>query len=388
MKKIAYISVPHFADCDVPLIHHLQQKEDILYLIKVGDDTKKFTLLNIDELKKYGGVVPALEYQGLDALARQIDLSKTYIVNMPGTKIYSPSSILAIIRLTIFLLKKKVDIVHITSPLNLCELCLYILRKHMLLTVHDPLSHSSNNDTRNKIHRGLAFKLISHFLILNQSQRDEFIHKYRLEKKKVYSSRLSIYTHLQTTEPTYPHHEGYVLFFGSISSYKGVDILCEAMKEVHNKHPKAKLLIAGKGKLYFDIAPYIQDGFVELHNRYISDEELAGFIRKAAFVVCPYIDATQSGVIMSAFALNTPVIATNVGGLPEMVVNERHGFIVPPKDKHALSKAIEDLLTDGNLLEQMRKNIADDYAKGSRSWESIANGISHIYQQMSSIQSS
>ena len=252
----------------------------------------------------------------------------------------------------------------------------------MLLTVHDPLSHSSNNDIRNKTHRGLAFKLISHFLLLNKSQSELFIKKYHLEKKHVYNSQLSIYTHLLSTVPVYPNNQGYILFFGSISSYKGVDILCEAMKDVHEHHPEAKLIIAGKGKIYFDITPYSDTGFVEIHNRYISDEELAGFIRNAAFVVCPYIDATQSGVIMSSFALNTPVIATNVGGLPEMVINGRHGIIVPPKDSKALSNAINILLSDSGLLDQMRRNINEDYSCGNRSWGSIADGISHIYQQM------
>ena len=382
MKKIAYISVPHFADCDAPLIHHLQEKDDIIYIIKVSDDTKKYTLLNIDRLKKHGSVVPATEYKGMEAIGKFVDLSKTFIVNMPSTKNYSPSSIWAIFKLLLFLLKRHVDVVHITSPLNLGELCLYFLRKRMLLTVHDPLSHSSNNDLRNKIHRGLAFRLLSHFLILNQSQRAAFISNYHLEKKHIYNSRLSIYTHLLSTTPQYPTSQGYVLFFGSISSYKGIDVLCEAMKKVHASRPDAKLIIAGKGTIYFDVSTYMEAGFLELHNRYITTEELVGFIKKAAFVVCPYIDATQSGVIMSAFALNTPVIATNVGGLSEMVADGRHGLIVPPKDSKALSQAIETLLTDTELLEQMRKNIAEDYTNGSRSWDTISKGISHIYSQI------
>ncbi|MBR5730206.1 MAG: glycosyltransferase family 4 protein [Prevotella sp.] len=382
MKKIAYISVPHFADCDAPLIHHLQEKDDIIYLIKVSDDTKKYTLLNIDRLKKHGSVVPATEYKGMEAIGKFVDLSKTFIVNMPSTKNYSPSNIWVIFKLLLFLLKRHVDVVHITSPLNLGELCLYFLRKRMLLTVHDPLSHSSNNDLRNKIHRGLAFRLLSHFLILNQSQRAAFISNYHLEKKHVYNSQLSIYTHLLSTTPHYPTSQGYVLFFGSISSYKGIDVLCEAMKKVHASRPDAKLIIAGKGTIYFDITPYMEAGFLELHNRYITTEELVGFIRNAAFVVCPYIDATQSGVIMSAFALNTPVIATNVGGLSEMVADGRHGLIIPPKDSEALSQAIETLFTDTELFEKMRKNIAEDYTHGSRSWDSISKGISHIYSQI------
>jgi glycosyltransferase involved in cell wall biosynthesis len=65
-----------------------------------------------------------------------------------------------------------------------------------------------------------------------------------------------------------------------------------------------------------------------------------------------------------------------------MVTDGRHGLIVPPKDSKALSQAIETLLTDTSLLEKMRKNIAEDYIQGNRSWETISKGISHVYSQI------
>jgi glycosyltransferase involved in cell wall biosynthesis len=143
--------------------------------------------------------------------------------------------------------------------------------------------------------------------------------------------------------------------------------------------PDEKLVVAGSGKMYFDAEPYIDEGLLELHNRYLSDAELAGFITNALFVVCPYIDATQSGVIMSTFALGKPVIATATGGLPEMVKDGRHGFIVPPKDSQALAKAIEKLLSDRQLLSQMRENIMADYHQGKFSWHDIADQYASVY---------
>lgn len=107
---------------------------------------------------------------------------------------------------------------------------------------------------------------------------------------------------------------------------------------------------------------------------------MVGLIKKAQFVVCPYIDATQSGVIMSSFALNKPVIATHTGGLPEMVIDKRYGLIIPPKDEIALANAISTLWNDKSLLSALATNIENDYKRGRNSWLSIAKDINNIYE--------
>lgn len=379
-KSIAYISVPDFADCDLPLIGQLQQQVPLVYLLKVRPYSKQRTLLNIARLKPKGGVYPAAEFEGLEEVARQVDLNSVYVVNLPGKKEYSWQNLRAVWLLAKFLKRRQAGIVHLTSPLSLGEMLLYWFRRRTIITMHDPFDHSSNVSLRSRLHRFFAFRLLSRFIVLNEAQRDDFISAYHLEKKKVYNSRLSIYTHLLATVPVLPPSQGYVLFVGSIAPHKGVDILCEAMLHVHRLQPGARLLVAGSGTLYFDTAPYEQAGFLELHHRYLSNSELAGFIARAAIVVCPYRDATQSGVVMSAFALAKPVVATSVGGLQEMVAHDRHGLIVPPGDVDALAVAIASLLQQPGRLEQMSRNIRADYQQGDRSWQHIAQGMKRIYE--------
>ena len=151
------------------------------------------------------------------------------------------------------------------------------------------------------------------------------------------------------------------------------------MRQVHKAYPDVKLVVAGSGKLYFDTQPYVDEGLLQVHNRYLSNAELVSFITNARCVVCPYIDATQSGVIMSAFAFGKPVIATSVGALPEMVEDGRHGLIVPPKDSDALAMAICCLCDSPAMLKQMHDNILADYQSGERSWNSIAKKYVDIY---------
>ena len=95
----------------------------------------------------------------------------------------------------------------------------------------------------------------------------------------------------------------------------------------------------------------------------------------------PYTDATQSGVVYSSFALNTPVIATNVGGLPEMIDDGKTGIIVPPKDVDTLANAIQSYLDNPVFLQQMSENIAESARLGKGSWNVIAKEHVEIYNK-------
>ena len=379
--KGAYISTPHLADCDIPLIGELQKKINLFYFLKVSESTKRLTLIKIESLNKRGGVYPASDFPELAYLANAIDLSKTYIVNLPGKHDWSISNLLTIFRMVCVILHKKINIVHLTWPPRYGEFFTYLLRKRIVITMHDPLPHSSEDTWLNRLHRDVCFRLLNDFILLNETQKEDFIKTYHMGAKRVVLSHLSAYTNLQNIKPQKPDVSNYVLFFGGISSHKGIEYLCEAMDKVCKKHPDVKLVVAGKGKIYFDLNQYAiySNGHLVLLNRYLDDTELVGLIRSSLFVVCPYVDATQSGVIMSAFALNKPVIATNVGALPSMVKNGLYGTIVPPRDVTSLATAINTLIEDPQKIEAMTENIKHDYSKGKYSWNAIAQGITDIY---------
>ena len=93
----------------------------------------------------------------------------------------------------------------------------------------------------------------------------------------------------------------------------------------------------------------------------------------------PYISASQSGIIHLAYAFGKPVIATNVGALPEIVNNGRTGLLVEPRNESALADAIIRLLSDKNLLDSMCENVTS-YCENNLSWDSIAKKTINIYQ--------
>ena len=205
---------------------------------------------------------------------------------------------------------------------------------------------------------------------------------YQLDEQHVTETRMSCCTYLKTVVPdteNIPEEGSYILFAGRISTYKGLDYLLPAMKQIHERHPACKLIVAGKGDFHFDISPYQHLDYIDIRNRFIPDNELVALISHCAFMVCPYTNATQSGVVMSAYAFNKPVIATNVGGLPEMVRHEHYGLIVKEMDMTALADAITMLWEHPERLESYSKEIENDYQTGVLSWKKTAEDIISAY---------
>ena len=215
---------------------------------------------------------------------------------------------------------------------------------------------------------------------MNESQKIEFCNTYHVDSTRVLINRLGIYDNIRAfvSPDTKPKPKN-VLFFGRISPYKGLEYLCEAMKLVHEEIPDASLTIARSGKMYFDIEPYKHFGNIEVRNHYIDMTELSDMLSRCSISVCPYTDATQSGVIMTSFSLYKPVVATNVGGLGEMIDDRKSGLLVSPKDPKALAEAIISLLSDEDKLSVMSEYIRHEYNFGSRSWDAIADKYIEYY---------
>jgi len=143
--------------------------------------------------------------------------------------------------------------------------------------------------------------------------------------------------------------------------YKGVEYLLEAMKIVHSHYPELMLVIAGGGRFYFDVEPYRRLDYVRIINRYVSVSELSGMLRACEFAVCPYKDATQSGVVQTAFTLGVPMVVTDVGALAGAVEHGKAGIVVRPCDADQLAEGIITLYSDKKKLLAMRKNIMETW---------------------------
>ncbi|MEO8066978.1 MAG: glycosyltransferase [Flavobacteriales bacterium] len=165
-----------------------------------------------------------------------------------------------------------------------------------------------------------------------------------------------------------------VLFFGLIRDYKGLDLLIEAFAQLGEGY---QLVIAGEP--YGDFAPYQKmidvhplRHRITAHARYIADTEVPAFFSAADCLVLPYKSATQSGITAIAFHFGVPVIATDVGGLAEIVEHERTGLIVPKPDATAIAEGIKLYFT-GDRSQRLRGNFAQ--VKQELSWDRFSEGL-------------
>ncbi len=169
----------------------------------------------------------------------------------------------------------------------------------------------------------------------------------------------------------------YLLFFGFIRKYKGLDLLLEAMSHLPEGCNNIDLIVAGE--FYEDSAPYLEiienkslKNRIHLHTKFISNEDVRTYFSAADVVAQPYRSATQSGVSQVAYHFETPMIITNVGGLSELVPHKEAGLVCEPNPE-AIAGAIVEIF-EGQNIPQMKERLKE--LKKQFSWESMVNELS------------
>ena len=149
------------------------------------------------------------------------------------------------------------------------------------------------------------------------------------------------------------------------------------VKQISN----AKIVIAGAGEEFekYEEMMVNRDNFL-VHNYRIPYKEGAELLQRCSLVVLPYIEASQSGVIPTAYGFKKPVVVTDVGSIPEIVDDGVTGFIVLPRNSEALADAIVKLLKDEKLRRQMGEN-AYKKLKTDLSWNDIAEKTIEVYKK-------
>ena len=133
-----------------------------------------------------------------------------------------------------------------------------------------------------------------------------------------------------------PTDKNYMLFFGLVRAYKGLDLLLDAFGQVKNQLPDVQLIIAGEfyedeDKYHGQIASLGLTDRVIIRNEFVPDGDLRKYFGAADLIVQPYKTATQSGVTQVAFHFEKPMLVTNVGGLGEIVHDHKMGYACEPK---------------------------------------------------------
>jgi glycosyltransferase involved in cell wall biosynthesis len=164
-----------------------------------------------------------------------------------------------------------------------------------------------------------------------------------------------------------------VLFFGLLRPYKGLDVLLEAWREVQD----AELWIAGMPRMDIAGLRAAAPPSVRWVPRFVADDELGAYFRRADLVVLPYREIDQSGVLFTALAFGAPLLVSAVGGFPELA-EQGAAALVPPGDAAALARELRRLLADRPARERLAA-AARAAAAGRYSWDAIAREHLALY---------
>lgn len=172
-----------------------------------------------------------------------------------------------------------------------------------------------------------------------------------------------------------------LLFFGFIRSYKGLDLLIETMKNLDESY---HLIIAGEDYGTFksiskQIKDYGLENRISQFVRYISDSEVPTIFSASDLLVLPYKSGTQSGIVGISYHYDLPVVATDVGGLKEMLLPYSTGLIVREPASDLLKVAIEEYFEKG-LSEKFSKNIFN--YKEKYNWKNLSYAIIELYNSI------
>ncbi len=179
----------------------------------------------------------------------------------------------------------------------------------------------------------------------------------------------------------------YALFFGLIRDYKGLDLLLDAWAALRRAGKTAGRRLIVAGEFYTAKEPYLKriadHGLREeviLHDRFIPDEEVRYYFSAADFVVQPYKTATQSGVTQIAYQFCTPMVVTDVGGLPEIVPDGRVGYVCPPTAEGVADAVVR--IWEGDAVERFCANCVEERKRFS--WEEMCTRIAELYERVGS----
>ena len=175
----------------------------------------------------------------------------------------------------------------------------------------------------------------------------------------------------------------YILFFGFIRDYKGLDLLIEAFADSRFRDLPVKLIIAGEyysdSQKYLNLiaAHHLADDVI-LRNDFIPNEEVANYFCACDIIAQPYKTATQSGVTQIGFHFEKPMLVTNVGGLAEIILDGKIGFVTQPEKKEIAEALFRFFSSD--IAESFEENIKEE--KKKYEWPAMYQNIMKLYNQV------
>jgi glycosyltransferase involved in cell wall biosynthesis len=178
-------------------------------------------------------------------------------------------------------------------------------------------------------------------------------------------------------------NDSYILYLGSLIKRKGVDILMQAFHKICKDYPNVRLKIAGTGKEENNLITLSKELRIDQNVDFVGlvrGDRKRELLRNALFLVCPSRYEPFGIVILEAFASGIPVIASRIGGIPDIVKDGENGFLFEPENTEELTEKMEIMLNNNVLRNTMAQNTLQ--CANRYNWHSIVNEYINIYSKI------
>lgn len=313
--------------------------------------------------------------EGLPNHSRRIITYQNPLQFVAYTLLFLP---LFIVKITYRVIKGYYDILYLPyfQYWSILPIILFnLFKKKVVVTIHDGVLHTGDGYPFEQYLNRIYIKKANALIFLTNHVKD------LVERNIPFKGTSSVIPHGIIKPAGIKHMERemsdqpVLLFLGRINKYKGIDLLVEAVSKIPARLYD-RLIIAGKSSYNLqNLAAYPK---IELIDKWLTEEEISGLINESDLLILPYLEATQSGVVMMGIAGAIPMICTRVGGLVEQLLEDEEALFVEP-DPDSLFDGIVRILTNKNLYKRISSNL---YIKEKTlSWKNISNKISLVLSQ-------
>ncbi len=329
-----------------------------------------------------------IQPEKMSVICKDVIDDRIHVFRLKTPRIRDPRNLFTMRTMMRIVREVKPDVLHVQETNNPWYDLTLLLHEMppLVTTIHDVFRHPGDRDLipGSEYTRRIAFYRSQQLIVHSELLKDVLVQQFRLPQQRV---NVLPHGELGTLFQQWAGGGGQVvarepytlLFFGRIWPYKGLKYLLEAIPLVAERIPEVKLIIAGRGENIGELLNDSDKKRYEIFNDFIPVEAVAGLFQRSSVTVLPYIESSQSGVAAIAYATGTPVIASNVGGLGEMIRHEQDGLLVPPRDVRALADAIIQLLSDPQKHRQMQA-AAVNRCQQDLNWSNIAAQTVEVYK--------
>lgn len=360
---VAYYTSANFIDSFIEVIQGIKEKVTLHVFIEISNHSKNATFINVDSIDEMEFIESPERILG----KQQWELFKPYFEGVSSVhfivqknkKTFSLKSLSNAIKLGKYIKKLKIDVFHFDTILpRAIGLYPFIKNKQIVVTEHDPIAHSGEESWKKQLPRLIFHKKTNAFVFYSKFAESQFIGHYKNNNAPTFVVPFQPFSFIKNYFQQQNNEGNTILFFGRLSYYKGIDILLNAIPLVLEKYPEEKFVIAGKPSFGYEVDNNVINKFpnnFKVITSFLNNNDLVKLIEESKFVICPYRDATQSGVLMTAFAAKKMVIATNVGSFPEFIINDVNGLLSMPDSKSLAEKII--LALDNGYYKTIQNNV-------------------------------